>query len=90
MAFSIYGVLCIALEDAVLVNLNCKVLPCTGEQRKKNCFSVAVYLLLDFGKVNGIEFDIITNYNPLNSSSYYVQLAINMGQTVIIFPLKVG
>jgi len=27
MAFSIYGVLCTALEDAVLVNLNYKVLP---------------------------------------------------------------
>lgn len=34
------------------------------ENREKNCFFVAVYLL---SKVNGVKFDIVTNGNPLSS-----------------------
>lgn len=62
---------------AVLVNPNYKVLP--AHWRTENCFFVAAHLFLGFSVENGSEFDIITKDNPMNSSSYYVLLAINKG-----------
>lgn len=47
--------------------------------RTEKCFFVAAHLLLDFSVVNSSEFDIITKDNPMNSSSYYVLLAISKG-----------
>lgn len=57
------------------------------ESREKNCFFVAVHLLLNFSKVNGVEFDLRTNGNPLNSPS---STSYKQGMSSVHFPVKDG